>query len=148
MKFATWKKRVREEVLAEVLAKQQGEVGEVVDAHAKGQAVGNPKAGEDDDSVKTPIKPKNSKTVKIVSTKKEDQLLFEKLVKEEMDKRLLEEAMKRESKTVNISQAQDEEDEARTTYKESLEKMKQARERIKKIKAEKEERFKMPLEEK
>jgi hypothetical protein len=69
------------------------------------------------------------------------------LVKEEMDKKLIEKEKKRESKIIDILQTQDEEDEARTQYEESLEKMKQARERIKKIKTEKEERFKMQLEE-
>ena len=138
--------------MAEVLAKQKDEVGEVVDALADGQAVGKPKAGEDDDSLKTPIKPKNSKTVTIASAKKErpdqDTLpIFEKLVKEEMEKRLVEDAKNKESKTVKNPQFPDDEDEYIRQYEDSVAKMKQASERIKKIKAEKEERFKMQIEE-
>lgn len=68
---------------------------------------------------------------------------FEKLVEEELGKILVEDS---KSKMIN-SQLNDEEDEARRQYEDSVAKMKQASERIKRIKAEKEERFQMQIEE-
>ena len=48
------------------MAKQNGKDGEVVDARADGQVVGKAKSEEDDDSLKTSLKPKTQKTLKIV----------------------------------------------------------------------------------
>ena len=148
-RVAAWKKIIRAEVLAEIMAKQIGEAGEVVDVLADGQAVGDAEAGKDEDSMKTPLKPRISKTVKISDTKKkttgEDTIpTFEKLVKEELEKRLIEDA---KAKTIKSSQFNNDEDEARRQYEDSVAKTRQARERIKRIKAKKEERFKMQIEE-
>ena len=52
------------------MAKQNGKDGEVADVLADGQTVGKAKAGKDDDSIKTPLKPKTQKIVKIIDTKK------------------------------------------------------------------------------
>ena len=111
------------------MAKQNGKNGKVVDDLADGKAVGETKAEKDDDSVKTPLKPRTQKTLKIIDTKKEnnDEDLKPSLVKG--------------------SRLNDEEDGARRQYEESVAKMRLASERIKRIKAEKEERFKMKLEE-
>ena len=68
-------------------------------------------------------------TLKIVNIKKEDS----------------DEDLK--SRMIKGSILNDEEDEARRQYEESVAKLRQASERIKRIKAEKEERFKMRLEE-
>ena len=51
-----------------------------------------------------------------------------------------------DSRMITGSILNDEEDEARRQYEESATKMKQASERIRRIKIEKEERFKMKLE--
>jgi len=120
-RVAAWRKRIRDEVIAEMMAKQNGKDGEVVEARAGGQAVGEAKAVKDDDSLKTPLKPKTQKTLKIVEDENSDEDITPKMINEE--------------------------EEARRQYEESVAKMKQANERIKRIKAEKEERFKIKLEE-
>jgi hypothetical protein len=120
-RVAAWRKRIRDEVIAEMMAKQNGKDGEVVETRADGQTVGEAKAVKDDDSLKTPLKPKTQKTLKIVEDENSDEDITPKMINEE--------------------------EEARRQYEESVAKMKQASERIKRIKAEKEERFKMKLEE-
>jgi hypothetical protein len=57
-RVAAWKKKIREEVIAEIMAKQNGKDGEVVEARADSQAAGKAKAVKDDDSLKTPLEPK------------------------------------------------------------------------------------------
>ena len=79
--------------------------------------------------MKTPLKPRTQKTLKIIDTKNENN----------------DEDLK--PSMVKGSRLNDEEDEARRQYEESVTKMRQASERIKRIKAEKEKRFKMQLEE-
>ena len=106
--------------------KQNRKDGEVVDARADGQAVGEAKAVKDDDSLKTPLKPKTQKTLTIIENEDSDEDFNPKMTKS--------------------SALKDEEEEARRQYEESVARMKQASERIRGIKAKKEERFKMKLE--
>jgi hypothetical protein len=130
-RVAAWKRKFREEVraevLAEVMAKQLGKDGEVADVRADGQAVGKAKAGKDDDSMKTPLKPQVKRTLKIAEYESSEEDI--------------------NSKMILGSTFTDEEEEVRRQYEESLAGMRQARERIRRIKMEKEERFKMRLEE-
>ena len=112
------------------MAKQTGKDGEVVDDCAEGQTVGKAKADKDDDSMQTPVKSRThsfAKTLKIVEPEVSDEKITLKITKK--------------------STFTDEEDEARCQYEESVASMKQATERIRRIKADKEERFKMKLEE-
>ena len=129
-RVAAWKKKIRDEVIAEIMAKQIGKDGEVVDDRAEGQAVGKAKADKDEDSMKTPVKPRNqglAKMLKIVEPEVSDEEITPKITRK--------------------STVTDEEDEARRQYEESVANMRQATERIRRIKADKEERFKMKLEE-
>jgi hypothetical protein len=128
-RVAAWKKRIRDEVIAEFTARQTSKDGEVED-RAEGQAVGVADAENDEDSMKTPVRPKNqggSRMLKIVEPEVSDEEMTPKMSKK--------------------STFTDDEDEARRQYQESVANMKQATERIRRIKAEKEKRFKMQLEE-
>jgi hypothetical protein len=70
VRVEAWKKKIRAEVLAELMARQNGKDGEVVDDLADGQTVGETKAEKDNDSLKTPLRSKTQKTLKIIDTKK------------------------------------------------------------------------------
>ena len=80
--------------------------------------------------MKTPVKPRNQGLAKMLK-------IFEPEVSDE----------EITPKITRKSTVTDEEDEARRQYEESVANMKQATERIRRIKADKEERFKMKLEE-
>jgi hypothetical protein len=119
-RVAAWKKKIRDEVIAEFALLQTGKDGEVKN-RAEGQAVGVANADKDEDSMKTPVKPKNqgfARMLKIVEPEVSDEEITLKISK----------------KSTFI----DEEDEARRQYQESVVNMKQATERIRRIKAEKE----------
>ena len=114
---AAWKRKIREEVIAEIMAKRNGKDEGVVDARADGQAVGEAKAEEDDDSLKTPKKPKTQKTLTIIEYESCEEEII--------------------PKTIKRSAFKDEDEEAKRQYEESVAGMKQASERIRRIKAEK-----------
>jgi hypothetical protein len=82
-RVANWKKQIRDEVIAEFMAKQAGKDGDV-DDRAEGQAVGEAKADKDEDSMKTPVRPKNqgfAKLLKIVEPKVSDEEMTPKMSK-------------------------------------------------------------------
>ena len=95
-RMAACRKRIRDEVIPEITAKQNGKDGEVTEEPADGQTVGEADAVKEDNSMKTPLTPKISKTAKIFDTKKKEYEEktpgFEVLVKEEMGKRLIEDS--------------------------------------------------------
>jgi hypothetical protein len=102
-RVAAWKKKIRDEVIAEIMAKQNGKDGEVVEARADGQTVGEAKAEKDNDSLKTPLKPKIQKTLKIIEVENSDEDITPKMIKS--------------------SELNDEEEEVRRQYEESMEKL-------------------------
>jgi len=116
-RVAAWKKKIRDEVIAEIAARQIGKDGEVKN-RAEGEAVGVADAEKNEDSMKTPVKPKNqgfARMLKIVEPEVSDEEMTPKMSRK--------------------STFTDEEDEARRQYKESVANMKQATERIRRIKA-------------
>ena len=99
-RVTAWKRKIRAEVLAELMAKQNGKDGEVVDARADGQTVCEAKAEKDDDFLKTPLKPKTQKTLTIIENENSDVDITPKMIKR--------------------SALKDEEEEARRPYEESV----------------------------
>jgi len=96
------------------MAKQNGKDGEVVDARADGQTVGEAKAEKDDDFLKTPLKPKTQKTLTIIESENSDEDITPKMIKSSA---LKEARRQHEESVAGMKQASERSDESRLKKK-------------------------------